>query len=175
MNEQEPMTSTPRTRKLRLAGAAGLLAAGAVTGGILASTLGASAATSSSTPSPSTSSQTATPGGTQSHDGAQSQSSTPVRGDEKAVSDSTSATLKAKALAAVPGGTVYRIETDAGDGAYEAHMTKSDGSLVTVKFDQKLNVTGVETGMGTGDPQLGGPHPNDSQNGSSSGSTAPTA
>jgi hypothetical protein len=52
----------------------------------------------------------------------------------------------------VPGGTVYRIESDAGDGAYEAHMTKADGTLVTVKFDKNLAVTKVESGMGDGDP-----------------------
>jgi hypothetical protein len=52
---------------------------------------------------------------------------------------------------------VYRIETDAGDATYEAHMTKADGTLVTVKFDTNLNVTGVESGMGQGDPAGGGP------------------
>jgi hypothetical protein len=30
---------------------------------------------------------------------------------------------------------VYRVESDAGDGTYEAHVKKSDGTLVTVKFD----------------------------------------
>jgi hypothetical protein len=47
---------------------------------------------------------------------------------------------------------VYRIETDAGDGAYEVHMKRADGSLVTVKFDTNLKVTKLETGMGAGDP-----------------------
>jgi hypothetical protein len=75
-----------------------------------------------------------------------------VRSDEKAVSASTTATLKAAALKAVPGGTVYRVETDAGDGTYEAHVTKADGSLVTVKFAKDLTVTKVEAGMGAGDP-----------------------
>lgn len=81
------------------------------------------------------------------HGGARS-----VRGDEKSVSSADEAKLRAAALKAVPGGTVYRVETDAGDGEYEAHMTRADGSEVTVKFDQILNVTGVETGMGKGDP-----------------------
>ena len=36
-------------------------------------------------------------------------------------------------------------------------MTKADGTEVTVKFDKNLNVTGVETGMGKGDPMTGGP------------------
>jgi hypothetical protein len=48
----------------------------------------------------------------------------------------------------VRGGTVYRVETDSGDATYEAHMTKSDGTEVTVKFDKNLKVTGVEAGMG---------------------------
>jgi hypothetical protein len=60
---------------------------------------------------------------------------------------------------AVPGGTVYRIETDAGDGVYEAHMTKADGSLVTVKFAKNLKVTKVESGMGAGDPAPAGGAP----------------
>src|SRR5438094_235304 len=72
--------------------------------------------------------------------------STSVRSDEKAVSTADAATLKAAALKAVPGGSVYRIESDAGDGTYEAHMTKADGTLVTVKFDKNLAVTAVEDG-----------------------------
>ncbi len=76
-----------------------------------------------------------------------------MRSDESAVSASIAAKLKAAALKAVPGGTVYRVETDAGDATYEAHMTKSDGTEVTVKFDKNLHVTGVEAGMGKGDPR----------------------
>ena len=141
-------TSHP-ARKARLAGMAGLIAAGAVAGGVLASTAGASAATSTSTSTTPSATSTAAPANPAAPS---TRSSTPVRGDEKAVTDATAATLKAKALAAVPGGIVYRVETDAGDGTYEAHMTKADGSVVTVKFDANLNVKGVETGMGQGDP-----------------------
>lgn len=72
------------------------------------------------------------------------------------MSSANTATLRAAALKAVPGGSVYRVETDAGDGTYEAHMTKADGSLVTVKFDGNLKVTKVESGMGTGDPAPAG-------------------
>lgn len=43
----------------------------------------------------------------------------------------------------------------AGDGAYEAHMTKADGTMVTVKFDTSLSVITVEDGMGLGDPAPG--------------------
>jgi hypothetical protein len=141
-------------RKVRLAGMAGLIAAGAIAGGVLASTAGASAATTSNTSAAPSATNNAAPAAAPS-----SQSSTPVRSDEKAVSDAIAATLKAKALAAVPGGTVYRVETDAGDGTYEAHMTKADGSLVTVKFDANLNVKSVESGMGQGDPAPAGGQP----------------
>jgi uncharacterized membrane protein YkoI len=139
-------------RRRRWVGAVGLLAAGAIGGGVLASALSASASTSTSTASASTASsssggyaRTPGPGGAQ-----------PVRPDEKSVSSATAAALRAAALKAVPGGTVYRIETDAGDGAYEVHMKKADGSLVTVKFDKNLKVTKVESGMGMGDPAPAG-------------------
>jgi hypothetical protein len=136
-----------RGRKKRWAGAVGLLAAGVISGGVLASALSASASSTSaaggSTASSAGSGDARTPG----PGGAQ-----PVRSDEKSVPSATAATLRAAALKAVAGGTVYRIETDAGDGVYEVHMTKADGSLVTVKFDKNLKVTKVESGMGAGDP-----------------------
>ena len=144
-------STNTRGRKKRWAGAMGLLAAGLISGGVLASALSASASTSAasgSTASPASSGDARAPG----PGGAQ-----PVRSDEKSVSSATAAALRAAALKAVAGGTVYRIETDAGDGVYEVHMTKADGSLVTVKlvtvkFDKNLTVTKVESGMGAGDP-----------------------
>lgn len=67
---------------------------------------------------------------------------------------------KAAALAAVPGGTIQRVETDAEGAVYEAHMLKSDGSAVTVKMDGNFKVTGVETGgPGNGGPGGGGHAP----------------
>ena len=132
-----------------------LVGGGVAAGVIVATALGASAATTSgsgssaTTTQPSASQPAAPPGnrGRFDHGG-----SAPVRGDEKSLDSALTAKLKAAALKAVPGGTVYRIETDAGDGTYEAHMTKADGSLVTVKFDKNGTVTGIEQGMGTGDP-----------------------
>ena len=82
-------------------------------------------------------------------------SSSPVRTDEKAVDSTLAATLTQKAEAKT-GGAVYRVETDAGDATYEAHVTKGDGSLVTVKFDSSGNITAVEDGMGKGDPAPAG-------------------
>jgi uncharacterized membrane protein YkoI len=55
---------------------------------------------------------------------------------------------KAAAEAAVPGATARRIETDAEGAAYEVHMTKSDGSIVTVKLDSSFKVTQTINGMG---------------------------
>jgi hypothetical protein len=137
-------------RNKRWAGAVGLLAAGAISGGVLASALSASASGNASTATASTVSSSAGEARTPGPGGAQ-----PVRPDEKSVPGATAATLRAAALKAVPGATVYRIETDAGDGAYEVHMKKA-GSLVTVKFDKNLKVTKVESGMGAGDPAPAG-------------------
>jgi hypothetical protein len=78
-----------------------------------------------------------------------------VRPGEKAQTGTNLSALKAAALKAVPGGTVYRVETDDEGSAYEAHMTKADGTHVTVKFGKNLTVTAVEQGMGAGGP--GGP------------------
>lgn len=151
---EAPATPTdehqPPQRRRRVAAGAGLVAAGLVAGAVLAGTLGASADTTSPTSSSSSTSgerpdAPGNPGG-----------SAPVRSDEKAVTAAQAATLKAAALKAVPGGTVIRVETDAGDAAYEAHMRKADGTLVTVKFDKNLAVVKVESGMGQGDPAGGG-------------------
>jgi len=54
----------------------------------------------------------------------------------------------AAAEAAVPGATAQRAETDAEGAAYEVHMTKSDGSVVTIKLDSSFNVTDTIDGMG---------------------------
>ncbi len=70
-------------------------------------------------------------------------------GDESPLTGQTAADVEAAALAAVPGGTIERLETDAQGAAYEAHMLDADGNPVTVTFDE--NVVLVETitgGMG---------------------------
>lgn len=137
------------------AGAIGLLAAGALAGGILASTLSAGASTTSATsPSPTASTAPGDPGpGRPGHGGAGG--ARPMRSDEKLVTGANLTTLTAAAKQAVPGATVIRVETDAGDAVYEAHMKKTDGSCVTVKFDKNLKVIKVEDGMGQGDPHGG--------------------
>lgn len=62
----------------------------------------------------------------------------------------TASKVTAAALAAQPGATIDRVETDAEGATYEAHMTKSDGTQVTLKFDTSFNVTGTESGGAMG-------------------------
>jgi hypothetical protein len=56
------------------------------------------------------------------------------------------AATKAKeaALAAVPGGTIDRVENDAEGATYEAHATKADGTEVEVKMDSNFKVTSID-------------------------------
>ncbi|MDQ1357373.1 MAG: hypothetical protein QOG44_1746 [Acidimicrobiaceae bacterium] len=58
----------------------------------------------------------------------------------------TATKVRAAALAAVPGGTIERVENDAEGSPYEAHMTKADGTHVTVKVGADFKVTTIETG-----------------------------
>ena len=68
------------------------------------------------------------------------------RSDETLLEGDTAAKVTAAAEAKVPGGTVVRVETDAdGHAKYEAHMTKADGTPVTVYVDESFAVVGVET------------------------------
>ena len=158
------MTDIPHnpSRRRRIGLAVGLLGAGIAAGAVGATAIGADAQ-SSSNASPSASTPSASSPSASSPAGAPNRpgdrGAAPVRPDEKSVSAAIADKLKAAALKAVPGGTVYRVETDAGDAAYEAHMTKADGTPVTVKFDKNLNVTKVEAGMGAGDPRPPAGHP----------------
>jgi hypothetical protein len=142
--------------------AVGAIGATAIAAGAESSSSAAPSASASASASPSASNGQ-TPEGSSAqgdrkggHRGGHGHGSAPVRGDEQAVTAAQSEALKVAALKAVPGGTVYRVETDAGDAAFEAHMTKADGTEVTVKFDEKLAVIEVQEGMGKGDPKPAG-------------------
>ena len=70
------------------------------------------------------------------------------RSDETELTGDTAAKVRAAAVAKVSDATVSRVETDAdGHAAYEVHMVRSDGTLVTVYVDKEYQVVGVETGM----------------------------
>ena len=148
MYDNEPNKASWRSK--RLVGAVGLLLAGGIAGGALAATSSASAADSTASTSAAPLAAPAATG-----PGRRVDTATPVRAGEKAVTGTELATAKAAALKAVPGGTVFRVETDADGATYEAHMTKADGTHVTVKFDKSFGVTAIQNGMGPGGP--GGP------------------
>jgi uncharacterized membrane protein YkoI len=69
---------------------------------------------------------------------------------ETLLTGDTATKAKAAAEAAVPGGTVLRVETDAEGATYEAHVQKSDGTQATVKMDANFKVTDTESGHGRG-------------------------
>ena len=135
--------TTSRRRK-RIGWAAGLVVVGALGGAWLATALPASA---DPTPSPSTTSSapTQSDGGAKADGGQRGGGQRP---GETLLTGTDAEKAKAGALKAVPGATVDRVETDADGAVYEAHVTKSDGSKATVKFDKDFTVTGVESGMG---------------------------
>ena len=70
------------------------------------------------------------------------------RSDETLLTGDTATKVRQVALAQVPGGTIVRVETDAdGHAPYEAHMTKADGTPVTVYVDKAFKVVSVQNGM----------------------------
>src|SRR5690349_25070512 len=114
----------------RLVWAAALVAGGALAGGAVAIAMPAFAG--SGTPSgylTASDPPSSQPGGRDGGGGGQ-------RAGETLLTGTDAEKAKAAALKAVPGGTVDRVETDADGAVYEAHMTKSDSSKVTVKFDK---------------------------------------
>jgi hypothetical protein len=74
---------------------------------------------------------------------------------EQLLTGDTAAQVKAAALAAVRGGTIQRVETDAEGATYEAHMLDANGNPVTVELDASFKVTSTEDGPGG----HGGPPP----------------
>ena len=69
------------------------------------------------------------------------------RAGETLLTGNTEAQVRKAALAEVSGGTIDRVETDAdGNAAYEAHMTKSDGTRVTVYVNKSFDVVSVKAG-----------------------------
>jgi len=68
------------------------------------------------------------------------------RSDETLLTGDAASKVEALARAKVPNGTIVRVETDAdGNAAYEAHMTKADGTPVTVYVNKQFEVVSVES------------------------------
>lgn len=134
-----------------------------VAAAVIAGTVGinaANAATSSPTPSATSGSTTGAHVPDNDGDGPKGgpgmHGSASVRSDETVLTGSDLDKAKAAAEAAVPGATIFRAETDAGDAEYEVHVTKADGTDVTVKLDANFKLIEVQDGMGKGDPAPAG-------------------
>ncbi|MCX6459385.1 MAG: hypothetical protein NTZ03_03645, partial [Actinobacteria bacterium] len=116
-------------------------AAGAITGAaaaalVLAAIAGGSVANAvDTTPSPST---------TQS---APTAPQAPQAPQEEALTGDTADKVKAAVEAKYPGATIHRMEKESrGDAAYEAHITKTDGTRARIALDASFAVTGEQTG-----------------------------
>jgi uncharacterized membrane protein YkoI len=127
------------------------IAAAVVAGGAVGATLFGTASAQTDTTAPSTSSTAAPsqPDNDSGSDRGPGKGGHQANGKtETALTGDNLAKATAAAKAAVPGGTVERAETDAEGAAYEVHMTKSDGSEVTVKLDSGFKVTETVDGRG---------------------------
>jgi hypothetical protein len=125
------------------------LGGGALAGSVLG-VPGISSAASSAPPADSTASTNPAP----------SNSETALEGD-------VAAQVTAAAQAAVPDGTIDRVETDS-DGVYEAHVTKADGTHVIVQVGADFTVTA------TLDQPQGGPGGHGGPGGPGNGETVLT-
>jgi hypothetical protein len=67
---------------------------------------------------------------------------------EAVLTGDTAARVQAAVLAAQPGATIERMETDAEGATYEAHVKLADDSDATVKLDANFAVTGTVEGHG---------------------------
>jgi hypothetical protein len=146
LQDDAPISSNPKAPRRSRRGAAmaivGLAAVGAGLGGagIANAATNTSASTSASTAaSTSTGSSTPADPATVSHGP-----------NETLLTGTTAEKVKAAALAADPGATIIRVETDSAGSPYEAHITKADGTQATVKIDANFKVTATESGFGSG-------------------------
>jgi hypothetical protein len=112
--------------------------------GIAAGSYGiASAATGNSSSTTSTPAATAAPAAPPGANGGASWGH--QRSDETLLTGDALSKVTTIAKSKVPGGTIVRVETDAdGVATYEAHMTKADGTPVTVYVDSNFQFVSVQ-------------------------------
>jgi hypothetical protein len=110
-----------------------------IAGGISMTTLGNASAASTVTAAAATDPAPATPAAPAGPHQANGITETILTGDD-------ANKVQAAVLAAQPGATINRMETDADGAVYEAHVTLADGSDATVKLDANYTVTATETG-----------------------------
>ena len=175
MQDDDTTTKSPTARGTRTALKVALVGAGVIAGAIGATAIGANATTTGSgsttgttTSTSSTSSTSGTESGTSGttapandHDGDGSRGGGGNGGQNPnetviASTDPRYNTLVDAAKAAIANDsalksltiTKTKVETDSGDAKFEVHLTLSDGSEHTVKFDANLKFVNVEDGMG---------------------------
>jgi hypothetical protein len=139
----DPSTHHAGRRGRRIGLVAGLLAAGAFGGALLATALPANA-----DPSTSSSARPDRPGDGPARGSGPARGGGGQRSDETVLTGTDADKAKSAALKALPGAAIDRVETDADGAVYEAHVTKADGTKATVKLDKDFNVTATEEGMG---------------------------
>lgn len=130
---------------------AGALAATTLGGGVLGATLVNGTATAQTTPSTTAPAASSDRGSATAPDAGHRGPGGPHSANgitEAVLTGDTATQVKAAVDKALPGSTIERMETDAEGAKYEAHVTKSDGSDVTVKLDANFNVTGTVNGHG---------------------------
>jgi hypothetical protein len=136
------MSDTTQQRLVPRTLVAGALALGLVAGGY---GIANAASGTTTTTTPATTLPTVAPSSAAAPQGAP-QGWGQQRSDETLLTGDTLTSVTAAAKAKVPGATIDRVETDAdGHAAYEAHVTKADGSLATVYVDKSFNVVSVES------------------------------
>lgn len=163
-SEKHPDGAAPR-RRLN----SGIVAAG-VAFGITLAGLGVAAAqtdggsdTTATTAAPTDTAAGAMPAGPETGDTpapgmAAPRGPRPPRVAETELTGDVADKVRAAAVAAVPGGTVIRVESDSDGSPYEAHVRKADGTEVVVKVDAAFAVTAIEEGgHGHGGRHRGGP------------------
>jgi hypothetical protein len=132
----------------RKAAVGALLLGATLTGGALGASMFGGTANAQTSGSTSSSSAPAATPGTPAQQPDPSQGGHTANGiTEVVLTGDTAAKVRAAAQAAVPGGTIQRVENDAEGAAYEAHMVKADGSRVTVKVNADFSVASIEDGM----------------------------
>lgn len=136
--------------RLRRALVSGTIVAGA---GLGAAGVASAATSASTTPAASSSGSTAPSSGSSATppSGAMNPATVSHGPGETLLTGTQLAQATAAADAAVPGATVIRAETNSsGASPYEVHMTKSDGTDVTVELDSNFGVVATVSGFGAG-------------------------
>ncbi len=143
LQDESPTGSEPAARRSAKRGRTMLIVSAATIGAALGGAGIANAATSSTASTPST----AATGSTATRPDPAEMTHGP---GETLLTGTTAEKVKAAALTADPGATIIRVETDSAGSPYEAHITKADGTHVTLKINANFKVTATDSGFGGG-------------------------